>query len=63
MNTWTTAQQILTPNQLTALQLRDKGLSYRTIALHLNISPQRAHQLVNRALQKLEQHQRTETVA
>lgn len=46
---WSTAQRILNPRQLEALQLYDRGLSYQTIALHMGVSTQRAHQLVKRA--------------
>lgn len=46
---WTIAERILNPRQLEALRLYDRRLSYRTIALHMNISTQRAHQLVRRA--------------
>jgi DNA-directed RNA polymerase specialized sigma24 family protein len=60
---WQTATRICTPQQLTALQLHTKGLSYRTIALHLGISQQRAHQLVDRALQKIELELRKEPAA
>jgi DNA-binding CsgD family transcriptional regulator len=62
-NHWQTANRVCTPQQLTALQLRTKGLSYRTIALHLGISQQRAHQLVDRALQKIELELRKEPAA
>jgi len=60
---WTIANRVLTPNQLEALRLRERGLSYRTIALHLGISNQRAAQLVNRAGQLIELEHRKETAA
>lgn len=52
-DTWNIAAEILTERQLEVLQLHDRGLSYRLIALHLGISPQRASRIVERAAQKL----------
>lgn len=60
---WPIAHRICSPRELEALQLHDHGLSYRTIALHLGISTQRAHQLVHRAGQKIELELRKEPAA
>lgn len=60
---WTIANRVCTPRQLEALQLADKGLSYRSIAWHLEISPERVGQLVRRATQKIELELRKEPAA
>lgn len=50
---WEVAERILTPRQLEALRLHERGLSYRTIALHMDISATRVSALVERAAQKI----------
>jgi DNA-binding CsgD family transcriptional regulator len=60
---WTIAAEVCTPRELEALRLYDQRLSYRTISLHMGISPQRAKQLVDRASQKIDLHRRKEPAA
>jgi DNA-binding CsgD family transcriptional regulator len=49
---WTTARSVCNPRQLEVLQLSERGLGRRRIALLLRISPDHARDLLNRARQK-----------
>jgi len=55
------AATILTPRQHTALQLREDGLSYREIALHLNCTVSTAYDAVATARRKLHRHLKEHT--
>lgn len=52
------AATILTPRQHTALRLREDGLSYREIALHLDCGVSTAYEAVHTARRKLHRHLR-----
>jgi predicted DNA-binding protein (UPF0251 family) len=60
---WTIAERVLNQRQLEAIRLYDRGLSYQTIALHMAVSTQRAHQLVKRAAFLIKLEQRKEPAA
>lgn len=49
---WAVARSVCNPRQLEVLELADRGLGRRRIALLLRISPEAARDLLNRARQK-----------